>query len=197
MADKRGDIDAGRLAERMEGLPGIARLREAAQGIRSTSSAARCGTCCSGASAPTSTSSSRATSPPWPSGSAASVRRARALRTAKVKLDGPEVDIAARPHGELPAARGPAGGRAGAEIEEDLAPPRLHDQRDGDPAARRAAADRSPRRLGGSRARAAAGPARRLVRRRPDAGAARRPLRGALRLRAGAARPRRCCARPT
>jgi len=33
VADKRGDIDAARLAERMERLPGIARLREAAQGM--------------------------------------------------------------------------------------------------------------------------------------------------------------------
>src|SRR4051794_9862235 len=32
MIDSRGDIDAARLAERIERLPGIARLREAAQG---------------------------------------------------------------------------------------------------------------------------------------------------------------------
>jgi tRNA nucleotidyltransferase (CCA-adding enzyme) len=33
VANKRGDIDAGRLAERMQKLPGVARLREAAQGM--------------------------------------------------------------------------------------------------------------------------------------------------------------------
>ncbi len=33
MAEKRGDIDAGRLAERMEKLPGLARVRQASEGI--------------------------------------------------------------------------------------------------------------------------------------------------------------------
>jgi tRNA nucleotidyltransferase (CCA-adding enzyme) len=33
VANKRGDIDAGQLAERMEKLPGVARLREASEGI--------------------------------------------------------------------------------------------------------------------------------------------------------------------
>ena len=91
-----------------------------------------------------------------------------------------------RPRRDLPAARRAAGGRAGGGIAADLArrdftinamaiplrgEPELIDPHGG---------QRRPR------SRPAAGPAPALLRRRPDPGAPRRPLRGALRLRAGA-----------
>ena len=71
---------------------------------------------------PTSTSSSRATPPALAGalGGRGGLAHER-FGTAKVELDGHEIDIAARPHRELPAARGAAGGRAGADIEADLA----------------------------------------------------------------------------
>ena len=102
-----------------------------------------------------------------------------------------------RPRGELSASRGAAGGRAGRVDRGGSRTPRLHDQRDGDPAARRGDPDRPPRRARRPRGRGAAPPPRRLLRRRPDAGAARRPLRRPLRVRARAGDRRRCCARPT
>ena len=73
----------------------------------------------------------RARAPRWSSTSASPPRRC--------ELDGHEVDIASRAHRVLPAAGRAARGRAGRRHRGRPRPPRLHDQRDGDPAARRAA----------------------------------------------------------
>ena len=54
--------------------------------------------------------------------------------TAKVELDGHEIDIAAARTETYPHAGRAAGGRAGGRDRGRPRPPRLHDQRDGDPA---------------------------------------------------------------
>ena len=106
--------------------------------------------------------------------------------TAKVDLDGHELDIAGARTETYPRARRPSGRASGRPDRGRPRPPRLHDQRDGDAAERRAAADRSLRRSRRPERGSAARPASALLPRRPDAGDSRRPLRGPLRLRAGA-----------
>ncbi len=107
--------------------------------------------------------------------------------TAKVALDDHEVDIATArsetyPHpGSLPVVE-PA-----TEHRSRPCPPRLHDQRDGDHAARRAAPDRSVRGERRPCCRVDPRPPSRLLPGRPDAGASGRPLRGPFRLRVGVA----------
>ena len=170
-------------ARRLPGAGGGARGRRPSP---STWSAAPSATCCSAAAAPTSTWSSSATPAALAARLGAETVEHERFATAKVELDGHEVDIATartetypRP-GALPEVE-PAG-----SIEADLArrdftinamaiplrgEPRLIDPHGG-----RADLESRP----------AAGPARALLRRRPDPGAARGPLRGPLRLRAGA-----------
>ena len=172
-------------AERLAALPGIERLREAADGDRRLSGGRR-----------------RARSPAWPrQGGHRRRRRGRGGRagaaagwggagherfdTAAVRVDGLEVDLAAtrsrdlRSSGRAPRGTARAAGRR-------PRPPRLHGQRDGRAAGRRSGADRSPWRPRGPATGRAASAAPALLRGRPDARPASRAVRGALRVRAGA-----------
>ena len=118
--------------------------------------------------------------------------------TAKVELDGHEVDIATRPVGDLSAARRAAGGDAGRRASRPTsaaATSRSTRWRSRCAASRELIDPHGG--AGRPRSGPAAGPARALLRRRPDPGDPRRPLRGPLRLRAGAGDRASCCARPT
>ena len=125
------------------------------------------------------------------------VGRARALRDREGHPRRPPGRHRRRPRRVLPRAGGAAGGRArGRDRGRPLAA-RLHDQRDGDPAAGRARPDRPPRRPRRPRG----GPAPRPPSRTRSATT--RPGRcapPATRRGSGSSsrpRPRRCCARPT
>ena len=175
--------------------PELEVVRERRRGSRSTWSAAPSATCCSAAVAPTSTWSSWATPRRWRRGSAPSRSSTSASPPPRSRLDGHEVDIAARPHRGLPPARGRCPrSRRPPDVEADLArrdftinamaiplagEPRLIDPHGG---------------RGGPRGGAAARPAPTLLRRRPDPGDPRRALRRPLRLRARARDRASCCA---
>ena len=174
--------------------PACARRR---RGCRSTSSAARSATCCSSASTRTSTSSSRATSPPWRRRSAASCASTSASRPRPCATDGAVRRPRAGPHGDLRAARARCPRSSPASIGEDLAPPRLHDQRDGGAAVGRAAADRS-RTAASTTSRpgcCACCTRARSPTTRPGPCAPRATPRGSAS--SSSPRPRRCCATPT
>ena len=89
--------------------------------IPATWSAAPCGTCCSAAAAADIDLVVEGDAEELAARLGAAVITHERFGTAKVELDGHEVDIATRSR-ELPASRRPAGGRPGAEIEADLPP---------------------------------------------------------------------------
>ena len=147
--------------------------------------------------APTSTWSSRATPATLAATLGAETVEHERFGTAKVRLDGHEVDIAAArtetyaQPGALPR------GRARERIADDLARRDFTINAMAIPLRGEPRADRPPRRPRRPGGRPAASPAPGLLRRRPDPGAARRPLRGPLRLRAGAGDRRPAAATPT
>ena len=181
-------------------LPGAGGGRRGGRPSPSTWSAARCATCCSAAAAPTSTSSSRATPPRWPPRSARRAlveherfahRQGRA-RTATRSTSPPPA------RETYPQPGRAAGGRARRSDHRDRPrPPRLHDQRDGDPAARRAAADRPPRRPGRPRGGPAAGPPPAAPSSTTRPGRSAPPATPPASASSWSRRPRRCCGRPT
>ena len=169
---------------------------------RSIWSAARSATCCSAAAAPTSTWSSSATRPSWRPGSAPPSRPSTSASAPRRPPRRPRGRHRRRRTESYPEPGALPLVEPAADIERRPRAARLHDQRDGG-AARTAIRDLiDPH---GGRADLEAGLLRVLhpgsFARRPDPGAARRPLRGPVRLRARAgdrgAAPRRRPRRPS
>ena len=100
-----------------------------------TSSAALCATCCSGASAPTSTSWSRATRSRWPGDSSPEAVVHERFGTAIGQRRRADQSTSPAPARVLSGAGGAAGRPAG-HAGRGPRPPRLHDQRDGGAAGR-------------------------------------------------------------